>query len=201
MKKYYLPVRALHLYIGLFISPFVLIFAISVLVFDHPQFINKISPPKELSSVNVKLDSIPIRSTDVLTSRAIMEKLSITGEANYTIKNDSSISFDVRTPGILTNITVNKRNGMASVTKTHEGILRGTSYMHSMPGPHLAAIRGNSGFIKVWRYIVDTLVYSLLFLTISGVFLWYFLQSERKLGIFAIGIGILVLIGLLLVTF
>ena len=46
MRKYYLPVRALHLYIGLFISPFVLIFAVSVLVFNHPQFINKAIPCK-----------------------------------------------------------------------------------------------------------------------------------------------------------
>lgn len=201
MKKYYLPLRAIHLYIGLFISPFVLIFAISVLVFDHPQFINKIAPATDLPAVNVKLDSIPKRSTDMLTARAIMKKLAIQGEADYISKNDSIMSFPVRTPGILTRIRVNTRTGMASIIRTDVGVLRGTSYMHSMPGPHNVAIRGNSGFIKVWRYLVDITVYSLLFLTISGVFLWYFLQPERKLGVFAAGIGIVVLIGLLLLTF
>jgi len=70
-----------------------------------------------------------------------------------------------------------------------------------MPGPHLAAIRGNSGFMKVWRYLVDTTVYFLLFLTMSGVFLWYFLPSERKLGMYAAGLGILILLGLILITF
>lgn len=201
MKKYYLPVRALHLYIGLFISPFVIIFAISVLVFDHPQFINKIAPLKDLPIVNVKLDSVPIRSTDMLTAKAILKKLDIGGEVDYINKNDSSFSFPVRTPGIINRVSVNTLNGKVSVVRTEAGALRGTTYLHSMPGPHNVAIRGNSGFIKVWRYIIDTLVYSLLFLTISGVFLWYFLQSERKLGILAAGLGILVLIGLLLLTF
>ena len=87
MKKYYLSIRTLHLYIGLFISPFVLIFAISVLVFDHPQFVNKIVPVKDLPVLNVKLDSIPIRGTDLLTARAIMKKLNIKGEADYVTKN------------------------------------------------------------------------------------------------------------------
>ena len=201
MKKYYLPVRALHLYIGLFISPFVLIFAVSVLVFDHPQFINKIAPSKDLPEVNLKLDSIPIRSTNMLTARAILKKLDISGEVDYINKKDSSFSFPVRVPGKLIQISVNTSSGKVSIARTDEGVLRGTTYLHSMPGPHNAAIRGNSGFMKVWRYFVDATVYSVLFLTLSGIFLWYFLQSERKLGIYAAGIGILVMIGLLYLTF
>lgn len=201
MKKYYLSVRALHLYIGLFISPFVLIYAISVLVFDHPQLINKINPAKETPVENVKLDSVPMRGTDLLTARAILKKLDIIGEVDYTNKKDSSMFFPVRTPGKSIKINVNTHSGMVSIARTELGALRGTTYMHAMPGPHNAAIRGNSGFIKVWRYLVDTTIYSLLFLTISGVFLWYFLKSERKLGVFAAAIGILVLMGLLLFTF
>jgi hypothetical protein len=201
MKKYYLPVRALHLYIGLLISPIVLIFALSVLTFNHPQFINEIFPSKEQPAFEVKLDSIPVRSTDMLTARAILKKLEITGEVDYINKNDSSMFFPVRTPGKLYRISVNTHSRTASITRTDLGALRGTTYMHYMPGPHNAAIRGNSGFMKAWRYLVDTTVYSLLFLTISGVFLWYFLQSERKSGIYAAAIGVLFLIGLLLFTF
>ena len=93
-------------------------------------------------------------------------------------------------------VSVNLKTKMVTVVSTDQGVLRATSYMHSMPGPHNAAIRGNSGFIKVWRYLVDTIVYSLLFLTISGIFLWYFLQSERKLGLFAAILGILIFSGL-----
>jgi hypothetical protein len=200
MRKYYLPVRALHLYIGLLISPFVLIFAVSVLVINHPQFINKAIPLKEIQA-NVRLDSVPLRSTDLLTARAILKELNITAEVEYINRNDSSLFFPARTPGKQYRISVNTHNGMASVTETDLGALRGTAFMHYMPGPHNASIRGNSGFIKVWRYIADLTVYSILFLTISGIFLWFFIKSERKAGIYATAAGVLVLIGLILFSF
>jgi hypothetical protein len=201
MKKYYLPVRALHLYIGLFISPFVLIYALSILVIDHPQLINKITPAKNLPVLNVKLDSIPLRNSDLLTARAILKKLDITGEVDYINKRDSMMSFPVKTPGKIFQISVNSRTGTATIAETDQGALRGTTYMHYMPGPHNAAVRGNSGFMKVWRYLVDTTIYSLLFLTVSGVFLWYYIKTERKTGIYSALIGVLVFIGLLLFTF
>jgi len=201
MKKYYPSIRALHLYIGLLISPFVLIFAGSVLVFNHPGYINKMAHGKDPSVINTRLDSIPFRSTDALTAKAIIHKLGITGEIDFINKNDSSLFFPVRTPGVINRIRVNTLNGMVSITRTDEGTLRGLAFLHAMPGPHNVAMRGNSGFIKVWRYIADTIVYSLLFLTISGVFLWYFMQSERRLGIYALGFGFLVFIGLLLFIF
>lgn len=201
MKKYYPSIRALHLYIGLLISPFVLIFAGSVLVFNHPGYINKMTPGKNLSAINTRLDSIPFRSTDALTAKAIILKLGITGEIDFINKNDSSLFFPVRTPGVINRIRVNTLNGMVSITRSDEGTLRGLTFLHAMPGPHNVAMRGNSGFIKIWRYIADTIVYSLLFLTVSGVFLWYFLQSERRLGIYALVFGFLVFIGLLLFIF
>ena len=46
MKKHYPSVRAIHLYVGLFISPFVLIFSISALVLNHTDYINRINPVK-----------------------------------------------------------------------------------------------------------------------------------------------------------
>ena len=201
MKKYYLSVRTLHMYIGLLISPFILIFAVSVIVFNHPGFFNKFAPVKELSTIKTRLDSIPFRSTDLLTAQAIIQKLSIKGEIDFIRKNDSTLFFPVRTPGIINHFSINTRNGIVSVTRSDEGAFRGTTYLHMMPGPHNAAMRGNSGFIKIWRYIADSIVYSILFLTLSGVFLWYFLQSERKAGIYAAGFGLLVLIGLLLLIF
>jgi hypothetical protein len=201
MKKYYLSVRALHMYIGLLTSPFIFILAISVLVINHPGYFNNIAPVKNLSEINTRLDSIPFRSTDVLTAKAIIQKLSITGEIDFISKNDSNLYFPVSTPRVINRIRVNTLNGMVSITRTDEGALRGMKYLHIMPGPHNFAIRGNSGFIKVWRYIADTIVYSLLFLSFSGVFLWYFMQSERKAGIYAAGFGLLALIGLLLLIF
>lgn len=201
MKKYYLSVRALHLYVGLFISPFILIFGISVLVFNHAGFINKLNPVKELPDIKMKLDKVPYDTSDLSTAKAIIKKLNITGEIDFISKNDSSISFPVTRPGLRTYIKVNVNTDSVFITRKNEGTLRSMTYLHSMPGPHNVKLRGNSAFITTWRVIADVAVYFLLFLTVTGIFLWYILKNERLIGFYSIALGLLFFTGLLLLIF
>ncbi len=201
MKKYYPSIRALHLYFGLLISPFVLIFSVSVIVFNHPELINRFSTIKQLADIQTKLDKIPHDTTDLLTAKAVIKKLNITGEIDFISKNDSSISFPVNKPGLTTRVTVNTVTNSVLITRKNEGALRGTSYLHAMPGPHNVSIRGNSAFLKTWRVLADTVVYTLLFLTVSGVFLWFILKAERRVGLYAHIAGVLLFAGILLLIF
>lgn len=201
MKKYYPQVRRLHLYFGLFISPFVLIFSISVFVFNHPGLINRLNPAKTLPDVKTKLGKIPHNTSDLGTAKAIIRKLNITGEIDFISKNDSSISFPVNKPGLRTHIRVNTNTDSVLITGKYEGPLRSTSYLHSMPGPHNVKLRGNSGFIKAWRILADAVVYFLLFLSVSGIFLWYLLKAERVMGVYALALGLLFFIALLILIF
>lgn len=189
MKKYYPSVRTVHLYIGLFISPLVLIFGISVLVLNHAGFINSRNPVINLPAVKTRLDKIPYDSTDLQTAKAIIQKLEIAGEIDYVAKNDSQIYFPVLLPGLSTKITINKQTNEVAITRKREGTLRATNFLHKMPGPHNMKIRGNSLFMKNWRILADMVVYLLLFLSATGVFLWYFLKAERKLGWVALILG------------
>jgi hypothetical protein len=58
-----------------------------------------------------------------------------------------------------------------------------------MPGPHNANLRGNAAFIRAWRWIADATVYLLLFLTVSGVYLWAVLKTERRIGLALLAAG------------
>ena len=198
MKKYYPPIRTLHLYVGLFVSPFVLIFSISVLVLNHTDFVNSINPVKHLPVVKTRLDKIPYDSTDLQTAKEIIQKLGIKGEIDFISQNDDHISFPVTLPGVRTKIDVNKHTNDVLITREEEGTLRATNYLHKMPGPHNTKLRGNAAFMKNWRVLADMVVYLLLFLSASGIFLWYFLKAERKLGWLAIVFGAIIFTGLLL---
>lgn len=201
MKKYYPVIRTLHLYSGLFISPFVLIFSISVIIFNHPGFINRVNPVEVLPDVKTKLDKIPYCADDLQTAKAIIRKLNINGEIDFISKKDSSISFPVNKPGLKTYISVNTTNDSVLITRKYEGALRSTAYLHAMPGPHNVNIRGNSAFLKIWRIVTDAVVYILLFLTVSGIFLWYILKAERIIGMYALALGVLFFVGILLFIF
>ena len=201
MKKYYPSIRSLHLYIGLFISPFFLIFSLSVLVFNHEGILNKISPVKSLASIRTKLSGIPKDSTDLLVAKAIIRELHITGEIDFISRHADRISFPVNKPGLKMRIEVNTNNDSVLITKENVGALRGMSYLHMMPGQHNVKMRGNSSYMKIWRFLADVVVYLLLFLSASGVFLWYFLRMERNVGLISLGLGAMVFVGLLMLIF
>lgn len=201
MNKLYSPVRSLHLFTGLFISTLVIVFALSVLVFNHPDFFIKTQLARISEAHTFNMDSIPVRGTDMLTAKAILSELHITGEVDYINKTDSGMSFPVNTTRKTYRIRVNKFTGEISVVTSSKNIFQATTYLHSMPGPHNANIRGNSGFIKLWRYLIDIIVYSVLFLTVSGIFMWCFYQPERKWGIITAVAGIVVFLILIILTF
>jgi hypothetical protein len=184
-------IRTLHLYFGLFISPFILIFGISVLALNHAGFLNQVKPVKYLPEFRTKLDNIPLDTTDLVTARAIIRKLGIRGEIDYISKKDDQLSFPVNKPGLKNRVIVNTITDSVVITRQLEGSVRAMNYLHIMPGPHNATIRGNSLFLKIWRLMADAVVYIMFFLILSGVFLWYFLKFERNAGIYAIALGIL----------
>jgi len=198
-KNYYALIRALHLYFGLFISPFILIFCISVLAYNHAGLLNSINPVKSLPEIRTKLENIPYDTTDLLTAKAIIRELGITGEIDYISKNEDHISFPVNKPGLKSRIDVDIHTDSVLITRQLEGSIRAMNYLHIMPGQHNAHIRGNALFMKIWRSIADLVVYILLFLILSGFILWYLLPVERKIGFYAIILGALIFSSLLFI--
>ena len=53
------------------------------------------------------------------------------------------------------------------------------SYLHKMPGPHNVAIRGNWIGIGIWRLFADATIYVILFISLSGIYLWWAIKAER----------------------
>jgi len=57
-------------------------------------------------------------------------------------------------------------------------------------------IRGNWFYMRVWSWLADATVYFTLFLTVSGVYLWYVLRAERKIGVLLLAAGAVTFAGL-----
>lgn len=196
MKQYYSLVRTLHLHFGLMISPFILIFSFSVFWFNHPSIFNSYEI-QESDVTTKRVGALQSLETDLLTAKEIIRQLDVTGEIDWISKTDTTISFPVHKPGLSMNIFLNTKTGEVRVQNQVKGIGNGMVYLHTMPGPHNAMLRGNSFFMKVWRVVTDTLVYIVLFVTASGIFLWYFLKPERALGLYSLGAGIMLFIVLM----
>lgn len=198
MKQYYPPVRSVHLYIGLFLSPFILIFCVSVLALNHSGWLNKKNPVLHQPVIKTRIKQFPHDTSELNTAKSIISELRIDGEIDFIFKKGNHFAFPVTKPGLKLLIDVDTLTKDLTINRTVEGTFRATNYLHKMPGPHNENIRGNSSFLKLWRVLADTVVYLLLFLSASGVFLWYFLKVERKLGIVVIVLGAVTFSGLLL---
>ena len=53
--------------------------------------------------------------------------------------------------------------------------------------------------MRAWRVLADVTVYSFLFITISGVYLWLALRAERRVGVALVTAGLVSFAGLVYV--
>jgi hypothetical protein len=184
--------RDLHLYLGLLVSPFVIAFAVSVLFLNHAKI-----DPAAGSSTMVRDVPIPagiegMRGREAVDqARKILDGLGVTGEIGFVrqIPSDRRIVIPVSKPGLETVVDVDLTSRSATVSRRPTSALESVSYLHKMPGPHNADLRGNWLWTRVWQWLADGTVYLLLFISATGLYLWFVLEAERRIGLILLGAG------------
>jgi hypothetical protein len=189
MPRLYSSTRDLHLYFGLFLSPFLLIFAISTLRLNHPSTASR---PAESARRAVAIDP-PADPGSVAGAKAILRQAGVTGEIDYIRHNAKAerLLIPVSKPGETIKVEVDLRAKVATVEQQPRGFIDALIFLHRMPGPHNANVRGNWRPMVAWAVTADTVVYGILFLTATGLYLWWMLRSERTTGWLLIGGGTL----------
>jgi hypothetical protein len=188
----YRATRALHLYAGLFMSPFVLVYAVSAILLNHAflPWGGRTQPPVATRTVPVGLHDNG-NSLDV--ARDIRRQLGVSGEIGYVNRQPARqrLTFPIESPGRITDVRVDLGSGVATVEQRESGVWDGLVQLHKMPGPHNASIRGNWVYMRLWGWLADATVYLLLFLSVSGIYLWAMLKADRRAGLLFLGAGML----------
>ncbi|MCX6623997.1 MAG: PepSY-associated TM helix domain-containing protein [Acidobacteria bacterium] len=196
MKRFYVVTRDLHLYLGLFLSPFVLVFAISVFFLVH-AFVPGVSPGLKGSErtatglpVPPNLVSLAARErVDAL--RVVLRAARVYGEIGFVsyFPKQNRMATTVTVPGREAKFSLDLASGTATIEERETGVWDALITLHKLPGPHLVGLRGNWLPIQIWRWLADATVYLLLFISLSGVYLWYVLRAERRVGLLLLGAG------------
>jgi hypothetical protein len=199
---FYRLTRDLHLYFGLFISPFVLVFSVSVFFFVH-SWIPKLAPDTVKKRV-VSTVALP-GDIEKLSGRPLIEalkpalaKLNVPGEIGFVrhMVKEEELIIPVSIPGRATTVTLNLASHEASVVSRETGLADALMTLHISPGPHGPDIRMNWFYIKIWRWFADATVYLTLFISVSGIYLWYMLRAERRVGFILLFAGALSFFGM-----
>jgi hypothetical protein len=186
-RPFYRVTRDLHLYFGLFISPFILVFAVSVFFLVHRLSQNAaVEAQSTISNLSLPTD------LENLSGRPLVDRLipvlkqnGIEGELGWVqhLPKEHRFVIPVSVPGRVTTVALDVNKREASVERRVTGLADALIVLHMSPGQHMAGIRKNWIFMLVWSWFADATVYLTLFITVSGIYLWYVLRSERRIGV------------------
>jgi hypothetical protein len=196
MRRLYLVTRDLHLYVGLFLSPFILLFSVSVFYLVHgiaqraaagasdaSRTVPNLVFPADISRLQgrARVDAL----------RSVLEQLAVRGEIDFVrhVASEHRLIVPVRTPRLDTLVSLDYEQRSAVVTSRRQTLGDALVYLHKMPGPHNADVRGNSRLMLVWRVLADATTYLVLFITLTGIYLWAALKAERRVGLLMIIAG------------
>lgn len=182
--------RDLHLYVGLFASPFVLVYAVSAILLNHAY-----PSPATPSQIVPRTVAIHVTDNDdgLSVARQVRDQVGVRGEIGYVNRKPQghTLSFPIETPGRRTSVKVDLAAGTATLKEQTTGVWDATIYLHKMPGPHNVKIRGNWMFTGLWSWLADGTVYAILFLSASGVYMWFVIRAARRYGSLFLGAGVL----------
>ena len=206
MRRLYLITRDLHLYFGLFLSPFILVFSVSVFYLVH-GLAQRPAPTaadssRTVANLTVAPDIARMQGrARVDALRPVLEQLDVRGEVDFVrhVAAEHRLIVPVRLPDRDTIVSLDYEQRTATVTSRRQSLGDAVVYLHKMPGPHNVDVRGNTRFMWAWHILADATVYLLLFITLSGIYLWLALKAERRIGVTLILAGACSFFGLVYV--
>src|SRR6185436_10684215 len=199
---FYRLIRDLHLYLGLFSSPFVLVFAISVFFLVHtwlPKIGSDASTTRVVSGLLLPANLQTLSGRPLIDAlKPVLEKAGVPGEVGFVqhLVKEEKLIIPVTVPGRESIVTINITNRGATIVTRETGLAGAMATLHRSPGEHAPSIRMNWFYMKAWRWLADTTAYLILFISVSGIYLWYVLRAERRVGFVLLFAGALSFFGL-----
>lgn len=189
--------RWLHLYTGLFLAPWMVVYAASAVFLNHRQWLVErldITPPQWEVEREVEFDAGDGFPRDPAgQAKAILKHVNLDGAHRIAGKPDALQLVILRICGS-GHYRVTWRRGSSLIVVERQrpfSLWRLVHFLHFRCGygqPYFAH--------RVWAVLVDAVGVSMLLWAVSGVYLWARRPRKRLLGGVCVALGILVFAGL-----
>jgi hypothetical protein len=181
-------IRRSHMYLALFLFPWVLMYALSTLVMNHRAYFaaryGSGPPPFELERRLVH-DAVFAENADLRSiSKQILSALELDGAHGVTRRKDDAIVIN--------------RNDLVSprrITYTPSDRTIVVERMVSRPNAFLERFHRRRGYATgypldtTWAVSVDLFIIAAIFWTLSGLWMWWEMKVTRRLGLVAAAAG------------
>ena len=189
MRRWLLTI---HLYGGLLCAPYLIIFGVSALLFNHPfAWVSPVSAPLEWQQA-ISIDP----ATDNATmAKSVRDSLGLMGwPVVRQTKRDASgdLHFDIERPGKSYTVYTLLGEGKVRVEERRKGFWQVIKSLHGLDQ------LPNSQFVPWWGVYTEVCIGFMLFAGISGVYLWVVTRRERVIGRITLCAAVLLSSGLML---
>jgi hypothetical protein len=183
-----LIIRRTHMYLGLFLFPWMLMYALSTAVMNHRAFFvpsNGGTPPAYERERDLVYDAVFPPDADLKTiSRQILAALDLDGVHNVTRRSDGAI--------------VITRNGLMTPRRVIYAPATRTVLIEKMPAranAFLERFHRRRGYATgyaldtVWAVSVDLVIVAMIAWVLSGLWMWWEMKATRAFGAAAVVAG------------
>lgn len=179
--------RRIHLYLALFLTPWVLMYALSTFVMNHRDFFRgrPAPPPKwERVSEQVYDGLFPENADRFVMARQILLSLNLDGAHQPNLR-DGKLVIQRMAAAQPMRLTYTQADRMLLVEKQIVDAPSFLKRMHRRRGfQHPYALE------DAWAFSVDFFIAAMLFWAGSGVWMWWELKATRRYGALAAAAGL-----------
>jgi len=184
-------VRRVHMYLGLFLAPWMLMYALSTMVMNHREFVTSFHATKTpVLTTERELDysrSFPDGTTPQEMGRQILEDIGLAGAHRVSGGKDGKpLVIERQQTLALRRITLDPKTAKLAIQREEFRSATFLERMHRRRGyQHAYALE------DTWAFTVDLTVLTIIFWALSGIWIWWELRPTRVWGFVAGGLGLL----------
>jgi hypothetical protein len=172
-------IRQIHLYLALFLGPWVLMYGISTIVMNHRALFrgeDAPPPPWEVVSDGIYDGEFPPQADRQQMAYQILSDLQIDGNHQATLREGKLVvtRHDAVRPMRITYTPADSR------LVVERQAWEGAAFMERMH--RRRGFRSPYVLDDMWAFSVDLFIAAVLFWTLSGLWLWWEMRPTRRLG-------------------
>ena len=165
-------IRNTHLLLGLFAFLFLLMYGVSSIQMAHNKWFSN-QPAITESAVALAAGAADARAV----ARELMDKHGLKGELAQIRKVGQSLAFRIMRPGTIYDVTYSPETGEAKVKTSVANLMGMLNRIH-----HINGLWHDFTLTNVWAAFVALVSVALILLSLSGIYLWFKIHTERIVG-------------------
>jgi hypothetical protein len=173
--------RNIHLVTGLFSVLFLLTYGLSSVQMAHKSWF---SLQPRVTEVRIALGT-KVRNSPRALARALVESGELYGGLDEVKETMDGYELRISRPGTEYEVSYSRATGQAKIRMSRANFMGLLNALH-----HVAGFSRGDALVKTWAAFVGLVSAGLIVLAVTGIYLWFKVYKERRVGVVLLGVSL-----------